>query len=602
MKEDSANPPLKTELGDSLSERIADLSPAKRALLELRLKQKGSGASHGRAIPRRTERGPAPLSFAQERLWFLDQLEPGNPVYNRPAAVRLTGPLDVRALERGLSEIVRRHEILRTTFPAEAGRPVQRIAPPRPLSLTVTDLGGLPESEREAQARRLAREETRRPFELARGPLLRASLLRLGDEEHVLLLTMHHIASDGWSDAVFFRELAALYEAFSTGEPSPLAELPIQYVDYTVWQRQWLAGEVLDEQLGYWKRQLADVSALQLPTDRPRPAVQTHRGARQELMLPGPLTEALKDLSRREGATLFMVLLAAFQALLARYSGQEDIAVGTPIAGRNRAETEGLIGFFVNTLVLRTDLSGDPTFRELLGRVRETTLEAYAHQDLPFEKLVEELEPQRDLSRTPLFQVMFALQNVPQQDPELADLTLSRLRVESGTAKFDLTLSMIEEAKGLKGSLEYNTDLFEAATIERMLGHFRTLLEGIMTEPERRISELPLLTEAERHQLLVEWNDTQTDYPKDQCVHVLFETQAERTPDAVAVVFEDQRLTYRELNRRSNQLARHLRKLGVGRPEVSVGICVERSVEMVVGLLGILKAGGAYVPLDPAYP
>ncbi len=544
-----------------------------------------------------------PLSFAQQRLWFLDQLEPNSSLYNIPRAVRLAGRLNVTALERSLDEIVRRHEALRTIFAYADGSPVQVIAPApvTTAALPLVDLSELPKSEREAQTQRLATEEAQCPFDLSQGPLMRAKLLRLDDEEHVLLLTMHHIVSDGWSMEVFWRELAALYDAFANGQPSPLPELPVQYVDYAIWQRRWLAGEVLDEQLSYWKRQLADLPALQLPTDRPRPAVQTHRGARQELVLPKLLTEALKELSRREGVTLFMTLLAAFQVLLSRYSGQEDIAVGSPIAGRNRAEIEGLIGFFANTLVVRTDLSGDPTFKELLRRVREVALEAYDHQDVPFEKLVEELQPQRDTSRTPLFQVMLTLQNTPGKALELPGLRLTQQELERGTAKFDLTLSMVEGPEGLRGACEYNTDLFEAATITRMLGHLQTLLEGVVANPAQRLSTLPLLTEAERHQLLIEWNDTQIDYPREACIHRLFEEQAERTPDAVAVVFDDQQLTYRELNRRANQLAHHLRRLGVG-PEVLVGICVERSPELVVGVLAILKAGGAYVPLDPAYP
>ena len=413
---------------------------------------------------------------------------------------------------------------------------------------------------------------------------------------------MHHIVSDGWSMGVFIRELAALYQAFSAGQPSPLEELAVQYADYAVWQREWLSGEVLEEQLDYWQRELGDAPpVLQLPTDRPRPAVQSPRGSRHLFELSAELTESLHELSRRQGATLFMTLLGAFQTLLSRYSGQEQVCVGTPIAGRNRSELEGLIGFFVNTLVLRGDLSGNPRFEEFLGRVRETTLGAYAHQDLPFEQLVDHLQPERDLSRTPLFQVMFAFQNAPMQDVEVADLSFSALEAERGTANFDLTLSMNETEGGLRGSIEYSTDLFDGSTIERMLGHFQRLLESIVADPTQTVGELSLLSAEERHQLLVEWNATRADYPRDVCVHELFEAQALRTPDAVAVVSEDRRLTYGELNSRSNQLAHRLRKLGVG-PEVLVGICVDRSLEMVVGILGILKAGGAYVPLDPDYP
>jgi hypothetical protein len=466
----------------------------------------------------------------------------------------------------------------------------------------VVDLRSLPEATHQAEVERLATSEAQQPFDLAMGPLLRATLLHLGEAEHVLLLTMHHIVSDGWSMGVLIRELAALYEAFSSGSPSPLPQLPIQYADFAHWQRQWLQGEVLAAQLSYWQQQLTGAPALlELPTDRPRPAVWTFGGATQFLALPEPLSQKLKILSQRSGVTLFMTLLAAFQTLLYRYTGQEDICIGSPIANRNRSETEGLIGFFVNTLVLRTDMSENPSFQELLGRVREVTLGAYAHQDLPFEQLVEALQPERSLSHQPLFQVMFVLENTPISGLELPDLTISSLNIDSSTAKFDLTLSMEDTEQGLVGSLEYNTDLFDATTISRMLGHFQTLLEGIVVNPEQRLSDLPLLTQPERQQLLVEWNDTQVDYPKDVCVHQLFEAQVEQTPEAVAVVFEDQQLTYGELNRRANQVAHHLRSLGVG-PDTLVGICVERSLEMIVGFLGILKAGGAYVPLDPSYP
>jgi len=542
------------------------------------------------------------LSFAQARLWFLEQLEPGSSAYNIPAAVRLTGSLDVVALEQSLQEIVQRHEALRTTFAMVSGEPIQVISPVLALTLPLVDLHSLPEAQQEAEVERLATESAQQPFDLAMGPLLRATLLNLGEAEHVLLLTMHHIVSDGWSMGVLIRELAALYEAFSTGKPSPLPELPIQYADFAHWQRQWLQGEVLAAQLSYWQQQLAGAPAvLELPTDRPRPAVQTFRGATQFLALPEPLSQKLKTLSQRSGVTLFMTLLAAFQTLLYRYTGQEDICIGSPIANRNRSETEDLIGFFVNTLVLRTDMSENPSFKELLLRVREVTLGAYAHQDLPFEQLVEALQPERNLSHQPLFQVMFVLQNAPMSALELPDLTLSSLNIDSSTAKFDLTMSMEDTEQGLVGSLEYNTDLFDAATISRMREHFQTLLEGIVAEPDQRLSDLPLLTQPERQQLLVKWNDTQVDYPKDVCVHQLFEAQAEQTPEVVAVVFEDQQLTYGELNRRANQVAHHLRSLGVD-PDGLVGIFVERSLEMVVGLLGILKAGGAYVPLDPSYP
>ncbi len=584
------------------SKRAGGFSREKSELFGLLLKKKHIDLPQSQTIPRRTGADPCQLSFAQQRLWFLDQLESNSPLYNIPAAVRLTGHLNMAALEQSFNEIVRRHEALRTRFAVVDGSPVQVIAPTLNVPLPVIDLSELPEAERAAEAQSLTTAEVERSFDLARGPVFRTSLLRLNDEEHALLITMHHIISDGWSLGVFMRELTALYEAFSQGQPSPFAELPIQYADYAVWQRGWLQGEALEQQLTRWREHLLGAPAvLELPTDRPRPAVQSHRGAIHTLVLSKSLTERIKVLSRQEGATLFMTLLAAFQALLMRYSGQDDIVVGTPIAGRSRTEIEGLIGFFVNTLVLRTDLSGDPTFRELLGRVREVTLGAYEHQDVPFEKLVEELQPERSLSHTPLFQVMFALQNTPGQALELQGLRLNPMTSVSKVAKFDLSLFLVERAEGLRGAVEYCTDLFDEATITRMLGHFQTLLEGVIADPDRQLSELPLLTEAERRQLLVEWNDTVAEYPKDKCLHELFETQVERAPNAVAVMFEDERLTYGELNRRANQVAHHLRKRGV-KAEVLVGIMMERSIEMVVGLLGILKAGGAYLPLDPAYP
>jgi amino acid adenylation domain-containing protein len=546
--------------------------------------------------------GELPLSFAQQRLWFIDQLEPGSSVYNFPAAVRLKGPLNVAALKKSLDEIVKRHEALRTTFAIVDGRPVQVIAPRLTLTLPIVDLRELPEPEREREVQRLATNEALRPFDLAEGPLVRTTVLRLGENEHVGLLTMHHIVSDGWSTGILIREMAVLYDAFCSDRPASLPELPIQYADFAHWQRHWLEGEVLETQLTYWKQQLLGAPPLlELPADHPRPPLQTFRGAHQSILLTRTVGDGLKALSRQEGATLFMTLLAAFTILLHGYTNQDDLVVGTPTANRNRLEIEGLIGFFVNTLVLRTDLSDNPSFRDLLRRVREVCLGAYAHQDLPFERLVEELHPARDLSRNPLFQVMFVLQNAPLQAVELPGLSLSPIEVDTSTTHFDLTLHIVDTEQGLVGTLAYNTDLFEAVTITRMLGHFRTLLEAVIATPERCVSDLPLLTEGERQQLLLNWNDTTVDCPKDLCIHQLFEAQVERTPDAIAVVLEDRQLTYDELNRQANQLANHLRLLGVG-PEVPVAICLKHSVEMVVGLLGILKAGGVYVPLDPAYP
>ncbi len=546
--------------------------------------------------------GDLALSFAQQRLWFLDRLAPGLPAYNIPAAVRLQGPLNLAALERGLNAIVNRHEALRTTFREVDGCAVQVIAPTLTIKLPVVDLRDRSASAQEAEVRRLVNAEAERPFDLSRGPLLRGTVLRLSDTEHVGLLTMHHIVSDGWSTGILVRELATLYSAFCAGGSPLLPELPIQYADFAHWQRTWLQGDVLESQLAYWKGQLIDApDRLDLPTDHPRPALQTFRGAHQSLALPEQLRADIQALSRQEGVTQFMAFLAAFQALLYRYTGQDDLIVGTPIANRNRLETEGLIGLFVNSLVLRTNLSGNPGFREVLRRVRETCLGAYAHQDLPFDRLVEELHVQRDLNRNPLFQVMFVLQTASPRAIELPGAILSSVEGDIETAHVDLTLVVADTGQEMTATFVYNVDLFDADTIARLLGHFRTLLLGALVDPGQRLADLPLLGEAERRQLLVEWQGPASNSRHDVCIHQLFEAQVARTPDAVAVVFEAQQLTYGELNRRANYLAHHLRALGVG-PEVPVAICLERSLEMVVGLLGILKAGGAYLPLDPAYP
>jgi amino acid adenylation domain-containing protein len=584
-----------------LAERIARLSPAKRALLEHKLRERDADALRNELIPRRAKRDTAPLSFGQQRLYFLDQLEPGNTAYNVPRAIRIYGSLDVAALEKVLEELLRRHESLRARFREHDGRIIAEIAPTCPFSLSIVEIGAVACREREAEALRLAEQEAERPFDLARGPLLRATLLRLDPQDHVLLLTMHHIASDAWSAGVLFHELNALYEVFSAGISSSLPDLPIQYGDFAQWQSDWLEGEVLEQQLSYWREQLADLPVLELPTDRPRPALQSRRGALQSVRFSRELTEALRELSRREGVTLFMTLLAAYQTLLSRYCGQDEIVVGTPILNRSRPDIEGVIGFFVNTVVLRTDLSGNPTFRELLGRVREVALGAYAHPDLPFEKLVEELRPERNLGQNPLFQTMLALNYTPSRPLALGGLRVEHFEIRRRTSMFDLSISFDEEPQGLSCFVEYSTDLFDPSTVTRLGGHLRTLLGSVVTDPDQRVATIPILTEPERRQVLVEWNETERAYPQDKTVHRLFEEQAERMPEAVAVELAGKRLTYGELNRRSNQLARHLRGLGVG-PEVLVGLCVERSLEMVVGLLGILKAGGAYLPLDPAYP
>jgi amino acid adenylation domain-containing protein len=541
-----------------------------------------------------------PLSFAQQRLWLLDQLAPGNPFYNLGGALRMTGELAVPALGRALAEVVRRHEVLRTGFASVEGRPVQRIVSVLGWELPAIDLGVLPAALREAEMRRLVTAQARLPFDLGRPPLLRAALLRLADAEHVLIFALHHIASDGWSMGVLTGEVAQLYAAFASRRPSPLPELPVQYVDFAVWQRSWLRGEVLESQLAYWRESLAGAPPVELPTDRPRPPVQTFRGALVRSRLSAELAAALVALGRERSSSLFMVLLTGFDALISRYTGLEDLVVGTPIAGRTRAVLEKLIGFFVNTLVLRTDLKGDPTVSEMLSRVRETAVGAYSHQDLPFEHLVEKLQPQRDLSRNPLFQLMFNLLGAPPARDEAQGLTLTRLESSGGTSLFDLQVYLTETGKGIAASWEYSTDLFDAATMERLARHFTTLLEGMAARPEARLSALPLLALEERDQVVVTWNATGRRVP-DGCVHEWIADQAARSPEAVAVVFGGESLTYRDLDWRANGLARRLRSLGVG-PEVLVGLALERSLEMVVALLAVLKAGGAYVPLDPSYP
>ncbi|MEM9216874.1 MAG: amino acid adenylation domain-containing protein [Cyanobacteria bacterium P01_F01_bin.150] len=562
------------------------------------------------SIQPREETAQRPLSWAQERLWFLNQLEGKSATYNMPAAVRIIGNLDIDALQQTIWKVVQRHEVLRTSFQALNGTPIQVIHPKSAMKITMVDLQQLATNNKEHSVIEQAQLEATTPFDLENGPLIRCSLLQLSTSEYVLLWTMHHIVSDSWSMGVFIQEISSLYQSFtkkkeiisSDVEGTSLLKLPVQYADFAVWQRQYLSGEILETQLDYWKQQLNSApNLLQLPTDFPRPTTQTYQGRSISFRLNTDLTTKLKTLSRESGTTLFMTLYGAFSTLLHRYSGQSDILVGTPIANRNHSEIEGLIGFFVNTLVLKTHFDNNPSFNELLAQVRETTLQAYDHQDVPFEQIVEALQPQRDLSYSPLFQVMFVLQNAPMGNVELPGVTLSLIQLESTIAKFDLTLSMTETDQGLAGEWEYNTALFKGETIERIVDHFKNLLEAIVEDPFQNVDNLNLLCESERHQLLVKWNDTATNYPSDQCIHQLFEEQVEKTPDAIAVVFESEPLTYQQLNQRANQLAHHLQTLGVG-PEVLVGICVERSIEMVVGVLGILKAGGAYVPLDPNYP
>lgn len=613
-----------------ISERLSNLSAERRALLALKLKNKGGNEGNARktapetdavirksgqqvnselmrqsaqktSVKRALPNEDAPLAFAQQRFWLLDQLYPNSPAYNMPQAVRLPGPLDAQALERSLREVAQRHEILRTTFASVDGNLKQIIASRASISLPIIDISQLSESDREAKASQLMTEESQKPFDLSNGPLLRAVLVRLDQDDHLLLLTMHHIISDGWSLAILIREVATLYSAFISGNTSPLGEPLYQYGDFARWQREWLQGEALQQQLNYWRNQLQNAQlVLDLPTDRPRPTVQSFEGARATLTLPKSLTEQVKSLSRREGVSLFMFLLAAFQTLLHRYTNQTDILIGSPIAGRNRSEFENLIGSFVNTLIFRADFSERVSFRQMLGQVRATALGAYAHQELPFEKLVEELQPNRDLSRSPLFQAMFIFQNTPLEEVNLTGLAPKEVLIENRWSTFDLNLSMIEKAQGLLASLDYNTDIFDAATMARLLGHFQTLLEAVVADPLRKVSDLPILTEGERT-MLARWNDSAKELPEVLCVHSMFEAHAALAPESEAVACFDERLTYGELNRRANQLAHYLRRFGVG-PDALVAVCFDRSVDMMVAMLGVLKSGASYLPLDPATP
>lgn len=575
-----------------------NLSPAKKALLE---KWK-RGNLQADIIPKCQVFKNIPLSFSQQRLWFIDQLYHGSSFYNIPIAFYIKGQLNITVLKKSLNEILNRHEVLRTNFQIINGEPYQQITAQSTWDLSLINLEYLSDNNWESEVKQFAAESAKKTFNLAKGLLVRATLLCLSGEEHVLLVTMHHIITDGWSYNVFLRELSTLYAAFSTNQPSPLPELPIQYTDFTIWQRDRIQGEFLATQLNYWKQQLkGELPVLQLPTDRLRPKVTTFSGAKQYFKLSKALTDVLRQLSQREDATLFMSLLAAFNILLYRYTDQEDILIGSPIANRNRAELEGMLGLFVNTLVLRNNLSGNPSFRELLHRVREVTIEAYAHQDLPFEMLVEKLQLERDLSRNPLYEIMFVLQNTPTSVQEVSGLTLRTLEFDNGTAQLDIFLSISESQEGLTGCLEYNTDIFDSPTITQFIKNFQTLLENIVVNPEQRINELSLLTASEQEQLLFKFNQTHADYPQDASLNQLFDRQVELIPDSLALISQSEKLTYRQLNHRVNQLAHYLQKQGVTK-ETLVALCLERSVDIVTGILAILKAGGAYIPLDPNYP
>ncbi|HEX2641472.1 MAG TPA: amino acid adenylation domain-containing protein, partial [Thermoanaerobaculia bacterium] len=611
----------------------ADLEAKKRQLLALLMKEEGIDPLRSPILAQGRDRASYPLSFEQERIWVIDQIEPGNTAYNLPGGLHLIGPLRRDVLERAFTEVVRRHFVLRTTYGAGPdGAPVQIVQPPFEVRIPVVDLTGLPPQDRGREHRRISFDEGSLPFDLARGPIVRFCLLHIGrsgpagdvrewPEEHILLTTVHHIASDGWSNGVLMRELIELYPAFLEGRPSPLPELPVQYVDFAVWQRQALRGPTLEKSLAYWRRQLAGSPVLELPGDRPRPAVQGLGGAMAGGKLPRDLVPGLRELARAEGATLFMLMAAAYSLLLARYSGQEDLTFGTPVANRPRTELERLIGFFVNTVVLRADLVGDPTFRELLGRVRKMVLESFAHQQLPFSKVVEAVNPERSLAHTPLFQVMIGLGSAatygietwdPELEPEPAAWTpppgppvleFQSVGGERDTVMFDLNLSMVDSGWAIQTTLEYSTDLFDRPTALRLMEHYAELLRGAVADPDRRISALPMLTAAERAQIRTEWNDTWRDHAgdRDQTLHGLIAEQAGRTPDAVAYEARGESLTYRELLDRVHTLATRLRALRVG-PEVRVGVRLPRTLDLPVALLAVLEAGGAYVPLDPSYP
>lgn len=591
---------------DDVLKRFAGLSPEQQTILLKKLKQQAAVPTVDAVIiPRLTRQAgdqTFPLSFAQQRLWFLAQMEPDSPFYNIPAALRFTGPLNVAALEQTMNEIVRRHEALRTIFVSVQGQPRQQIQSPPLLSIPVTDLMTLPASVRPEEAATQARQEARRPFRLDRDLPLRTRLLRLGAEEHIFLLTLHHIVADGWSVGVLLREMAALYEAFSQGQPSPLPELPVQYADYAAWQQQWLAGEALSRQLAYWRQQLGgELPVLEMDTDHPRQPMQTFNGAIESRVLPASLLSAVEQFSRQEGVTQFMTLLAAFKVLLHRYTGQTDLVVGTDIANRSPAAVEPLIGFFVNTLVLRADLNGDPTFRSFLGQVRETALDAYAHQDIPFEKVVEALQPKRDLSRPPVFQAMFSLRNLPLAQLQMGGLQSEPILVHTGTAKFDMELTLVEMPAGPSLSIEYNTDLFAAGTMSRLLGHLEQLLTAAIAQPDLPISRLPLLTAAEQRQLLLDWNQTTVPFPHDQTFSELFERQVAQTPTATAAIYQEEKITYRQLNAQSNSLAATLIAAGV-EPDSVIALFSERSAHFLAAIIGVFKAGGAYLPLDPLHP
>jgi amino acid adenylation domain-containing protein len=588
-----------------IAERISALTPEQRALFEARLKQKGLHVPAVQTIPRRKEAGSAtcPASIDQERLWFIDQLQPGNTAYNIFNASRIRGPLDVPVMERVINELIGRHEVLRTTLKSVNGLPMQVIAPELKITLTPVSLQHLPTQERYAEAVRLTTEEFARPFDLEHDPLVRVGLLRLAEDDHVLQVNMHHAITDRWSFAVFEKELAVLYQAFATGQPSPLPELPIQFADYAVWQRERMNGDEYRRDLDYWRGRLAGAPfVLDFPTDFPRPPIQNFQGARVYISYPKSLLDGLKELSRREGVTMFMTLMAAFKALIYRYTEQPDILISTPIGTRLRPETENLVGYLLNLLIVRTDLSGNPTFRELLKREQESCVGAFAHQEVPFGKLVQELKPKQDPSRNPIAQVAFLYLDFPEATAmQFLGLTANHIDIDNGASRFDITLAMTETPEGFTVSIEYIRDIFEHGRMERMAKHLEILLESIVADPDARLSDLSVLTAEEERRLLQRWNDTAREFPTAALVHQIFERQSALHTDAPALLFEDRTLTFEQINSRANQLARHLLRRGL-EPEMRVGVMLPRTPDVLVALLAVFKAGGCYLPLDPEYP
>ena len=587
-------------------QRLANLTPAQRAVFEQRLLQRRARDSNGHAITRREGSGPAELSHAQEMLWLLSQVFDGGVAYNSPGAFHLEGPLDLDVLGRALTALTERHEILRTTYDVIGGQPMQIVGPVRSVDINLVDLQRRSPDERAEETQRILKEESRFLFDLVNGPVMRTTVIQLAEREHILMINMHHVCTDGYSRGVLYRDLTALYDAVGAGQAAELPPLAIQYADFAVWQRRWLNGGIAEAQLHYWREQLrAAPSRLDLPTDFARPPVRAYVGDYMNMMVDLETREGLKAAARSADATLFVSLLATFGALLSRYAGEDDIVIGTPFASRNRSELESMVGYFINPLALRLDLSGDPTFEELLARARKTVLGAFAHADIPYENIVRAINPERDLSQTPVFQAMIVLHNPSwvTQRPKFQPrgVPCAEISYEKGWAKFDVLLGMSERASGLNTTWEYSTELFQRSTVARMMEHFRSLAESAAANPGRRLSQLSMLSEAERAKIVVAWNGQPAPLPQGDSIKEMFEATVARTPDATAVVSGPDRLTYAELNARANRIAAALRARGVG-PGTLVGVLMEKSIDLLPAVLGVVKAGGAYIPLDPSYP